>query len=346
MLGLSLLLLGCLSPGAAVEAPAVTVAEEALPTLGFAAIELADRSRATILVRLDDPRRDPALRYAPGLVVLNAEGLWRPSRRAEPAPETIPWTNLLNNTSASAPATRLTDSRDGPGDGFHLFSRDDKLLLHLPHMGSPIPIAHGVSRVFAVGLFNDGELSDDTLDLLDAEFRSVDAVPSSPLNADIDGDLNEWSHQRAVAISSPGHVVTQPEVWDGPRDASLSVAARRWRGEVLLAVRVRDDQLLPGDHVTIELGPGVKVHLDLGQEHACPADLRCVEDATALFGRAFELALPAPRGAQSGPGDQLGLPLVIRYADRDANEPLVELASAPSLQALTLALSLSPSGPS
>ena len=56
--------------------------------------------------------------------------------------------------------------------------------------------------------------------------------------------------------------------------------------------------------------------------------------------------MPAPRDAQSGPGDQLGLPLVIRYADRDANEPLVELASAPSLQALTLALSLSPSGPS
>jgi hypothetical protein len=346
VLGLSLLLLGCLSPDDAVEAPALTVAEEALPTLGFAAIELADHSRATILVRLDDPRRDPVLRYAPGLAVLNAEGLWRPSRRGDPAPETLSWSNVQTGAVASAPTTRLTDAREGPGDGFRLFSRDDKLLLHLPHMGSPIPIAHGVARVFAVGLFNEGELDDDTLDLLDTEFRSVDAIGASPLNADIDGDLSEWSHQRAVAISDVGHVVTQPDLWGGPRDASLSVAARRWRGEVLLAVRVRDDQLMPGDHVTIELGPGLKVHLDLGQEDACPALSRCVEDDSALFGRAFELALPAPGRHPSGPADQLGLPLVIRYADRDANEPLVELASAPSLQALTLALSLSPSDPS
>lgn len=346
MLGLILALLGCVSPDDAVEAPTVTVAQDALPTMGFAAIELADHSRATILVRLDDPRRDPVLRYSPGLVVLNAEGLWRPSRRGDSTPETIPWMNLNDDRVGPSPVMRVTDSRDGPGDGFRLFTHDDKVLLHLPYMGSPIPIAHGVARVFAVGLFNDAELSDDTLDALDAEFRSVDAIGSSPLNADIDGDLNEWSHQRAVAISSPGHVVTQPEVWGGPRDASLSVAARRWRGEVLLAVRVRDDQLMPGDHVTIELIPGVKVHLDLGQEDACPAVFRCVEDDTALFGRAFELALPAPRGKQTSPGEQLGLPLVVRYADRDADEPLVELASAPSLQALTLALSLSPAGPS
>jgi hypothetical protein len=39
---------------------------------------------------------------------------------------------------------------------------------------------------------------------------------------------------------------------------------------VLLALRVRDDQLLPGDHVSIELGPGVKVHLDIGQEARLP----------------------------------------------------------------------------
>jgi len=346
VLGLSLLLLACLSPDATVEAPAPTVAEEALPTLGFAAIELADHSRATILVRLDNPRRDPLLRYAPGLLVLNPEGLWRPSRRGEASPEAVSWVNLRTEAVAEAPEMRLTDTREGPGDGFRLFIRGDKLLLHLPHMGSPIPVAHGVARVFAVGLFNNDELDDETLDRLDAEFRSVDAIGASPLNADIDGVLDEWSHQRAVAISSPGHVVTQPEVWDGPRDASLSVAARRWRGEVLLALRVRDDQLMAGDHVTIELGPGVKVHLDLGQDDACPAEFRCEEDRSALFGRAFELALPAPRGPQTGPAEQLGLPLVVRYADRDQNEPLVELASAPSLQALTLALSLSPAGPS
>lgn len=346
MLGLSLLLLGCMSPDTDAEPLAPTVAEDALPTLGFAAIELTDSSRATILVRLDDPRRDPVLRYAPGLVVINPEGLWRPIRRGEPAPEALPWLNLTTEAEGPSPAMRPRDERDGPGDGFSLFRHDDKVLLHLPYMGSPIPIAHGVARVFAVGLFNEAELTPDTLDLLDAEFHSVDAIPSSPLNADLDGDLGEWSHQRAVAVSSPGHVVTQAAVWGGPRDASLSVAARRWRGEVLLALRVRDDELMPGDHVTIELGAGVKVHLDLNAEDACPAMFRCVEDDTALFGRAFELALPAPLGHQRGPADSLGLPLVVRYADRDANEPLVELASAPSLQALTLALSLSPSDPS
>lgn len=345
MLGLSLLLLGCMSAEEVAELPPALVAEDALPTLGFAAIELSDHSRASILVRLDDPRRDPVLRYAPGLVVLNTDGLWRPSRRGEANPLLLPWQNVATSLVTDAPAMVTTDERDGPGDGFRLFSRDDKLLLHLPHMGSPIPIAHGVSRVFAVGLFNEGELDEDTLELLDIEFRSVDAIPSSPLNADLDGDLDEWSHQRAVAISSPGHVVTHPEDWGGPRDASVSVAARTWHGEVLLAVRVRDDQIMPGDHVTIELGPQLKISLDLGREDACPERVRCVEDETALFGRAFELALPAVRGAPSGPAEQLGLPLVVRYADRDAHGPLVELASAPSLQALTLALSLSANEP-
>lgn len=140
--------------------------------------------------------------------------------------------------------------------------------------------------------------------------------------ATIDGDLAEWSDQEAVAVHDPDQVLSGIEQWDGPSDGSFGVAARLHRGRLLLAVRVRDDQVGPGDQLVLLL-PHRSITVPLDDPTEVP-ELE-IASQTVRYGASVELSLQLGNLRPS----RMELPLVVRLVDVDDGEEPTLLATAP-----------------
>ena len=145
----------------------------------------------------------------------------------------------------------------------------------------------------------------------------------------MDGRLGEWRASRAVPVDTAESVLEGAEDWSGPRDASFGVAARRAGDRVFVAVRLRDDHLVPGeDELTLTFADrswtfAVPEPGDRGPRERDGARFAFSEPID--HGIVLEVELPF---AGAPPG-QLVLPLVVGFRDRDPGEGGTRLASAP-----------------
>ena len=290
-----------------------------LPRLASAAVVMADGSAASIAAELDHPRDAPTLRYASGLVLF--DGLHLAETQDDLFVDRLDGESILPRHGAA--------HIPGPGEGFSLGVSEGRLLLSLPHMGAPIPLLEGVDHAVSLYLLTPSELDPVAMERLEARFKAVGGVHPAIGFALVDGSLDEWRHQRALAIDDRGYVLDGESWWEGPRDAAMAIAARL-DGETLhLAVRVRDDDLRPRDELELRVGwtsaPFV-VPLS-GDGCALP---RCARTLVPN-GVAVELDLPAPEEPSNGT-----LPLVVTFRDQDGQDPTSTLANAPSLDALAM----------
>ena len=292
-----------------------------LPRLAAAAVVMQDGSTASIAVELDKPHSPPTLRYAAGLVLFDGQHLAEPKQGA-----------FVDQLDGEPVRARVGVAHiDGPGEGFTLSVHHGRLLLELPHMGAPIPLLEGVDHAVALYLLTPSEVDPIAKERLDARFKAVGGLRPASGAAVVDGALDEWRHQRALAIDEPAYVLDGEAWWDGPRDAAMALAARVDGETLRLAVRLRDDDLRPRDEIVVKVGwTGTPLRVPLtGEGCALPACAR----SEVTHGVALELALQAPASTPLG-----ALPLVVSFHDQDGQDPATILANAPSLDALAMSL--------
>ncbi|MED5371094.1 MAG: hypothetical protein VX899_08785 [Myxococcota bacterium] len=272
-----------------------------LPAAVAVGVDTQDGRQLSVVVRLDDPERPPQLRYAPS--ALRVDGAVWPSAPIE-----------------------STVRAQGPGQGFGVTRSADEVTLALPLRHQPLVLVDGVAALRSVELLTASQLSDESLD----PFGIVSMVLLTEGQALADGDLEEWRGSRSLAVDSRGHVREGLTHWSGPRDGALAIVGRIDGPDLVLALRVRDDALLPGqDRIEVQTLQGaVSLPVQGAGVAPTPAGAHAVFTESVEFGTGLELSLPAAWLGPQGHG------LLVRYVDVDPGEPGTTLASSPSLQAL------------
>jgi hypothetical protein len=224
--------------------------------------------------------------------------------------------------------------RTGPGSGFTLVLESGDMFLGLPHRDNPLPLFRDVAGVVSTNWLSDVQSPNWTATA--EHYKVVQLIPARGEPARVDGDLEEWRSDEALAVDTRGSVLAGEADWSGPRDGSFGVAARLHHGRLTVVVRVRDDEILVGvDRLEFEVGSDVHV---LPIRHAGPVDQGNWSGLEAVFTNAvdfgtgveasFDVGGKAPR--------RDALPLVVRYLDADTGQQTTVLATAPSLRSLAL----------
>ncbi len=221
--------------------------------------------------------------------------------------------------------------RFGPDRGFAVYLDQGNLVLGLPRdgTGEAVPLLDAVDGIVAVHWIAEEYFRGASLDVLESRFKMAGAVVARAQECAVDGDLSEWSGDEALAVSTDSHVARGAAAWDGPRDASFALAARLAPHELCLAVRVRDDHLVPGADAVI-------IHADERSwqlpvpAHPEPLEQQGVRAAftdQAAFGIGVELCMdPSVWRVHEG-----HVPLRVLYRDQDPGQELCVLASAPDI---------------
>jgi hypothetical protein len=167
-------------------------------------------------------------------------------------------------------------------------------------------------------------------------FRAARLLWAQDGTATVDGELDEWKGQAALVVDGARFLDTPTPSWTGARDAGFGVAARRDGDQIRVAVRLRDDDVLPGrDALFLEL-PGQTLELPVGAKGPCdvtlPEGWSCAWADTRREGTAVELGWSRPAGAVGV--DRPTMKLVVRYRDVDEDGSTAELSTAPDLASL------------
>ncbi len=227
--------------------------------------------------------------------------------------------------------------RFGPARGFAVYRREDRVVLALPHgeQGEGLPLLDHVDGVVAVGWIAEEHFSRSGADVLDRRFKMSGSVTAMAQPATPDGDLREWSHDRALSVGTASHVESGLGSWSGARDASFALAARLTPQRLCVAVRIRDDAILPEQdrlvivtalrrfEIPVPPRPG-KVQRD-GLEGAFTDQ--------ASFGVGLELCL-AP---ETWTVEEGNIPFRVLFEDHDPDQEPTLMASAPDIPWPTLA---------
>lgn len=244
------------------------------------------------------------------------------------------WYDAASGEQSLVPGPEWDTHHFGPGEGFDMVLRqDDVLALRLPMADKGLPLFKDVDALVAMSWITSDRAEPGALAQAEALYKAV--MPVFPVGeaAVADGDLSEWRGAKALAVDEAPCVMTGIGDWSGPRDGSFGVAARVTGGRLVVAVRVRDDQLRYGeDRLEVELGarsweipiqdPGPLGTPGLKGAFTDPMD----------YGTGLEISLPLP----PPPEDHAPLPLVVRYLDMDEGEEITTLATAPSMRALAI----------
>ena len=136
----------------------------------------------------------------------------------------------------------------GPGHGFMVYVDGDGLKLRLPFDEEPeaIPLMEKVESVIAVRWITEREFSSSVDELLNRYFKMAGTMGAQARTCQVDGDLSEWSRDDALSVGRVAQIQSGSESWSGVRDASLAVATRLTPLALCTAVRIRDDEILPG----------------------------------------------------------------------------------------------------
>lgn len=219
----------------------------------------------------------------------------------------------------------------GPGAGFHLRRVEDRLELLRPRGDEArwSPVLRGVDRVLGAVWVNTAQLTEGERHVLDLRLKEIVPLDVRPGEATVDGDLSEWEGAAARPVERPSQVLAGVESWSGPRDAAFGTAARWREGELVLALRIRDDIRVRGaDQLEILAGDRV-LRLPLPERAAVVEGpgWRAAFAEPDWLGQGVELALSAPELSAV-----LARPPVVQLVDQDPGEEAVRLGSAASAE--------------
>jgi hypothetical protein len=165
--------------------------------------------------------------------------------------------------------------------------------------------------------------------VLQRRVEAAGSVAALAMEAHPDGDLGEWSNETALSVGSAAHISRGLVAWSGARDASFALAAHLTPHQLCAAVRVRDDQLLPGvDVLTVETELR-SFELEIPPEPTVIREEGFVAAFTdqASFGVGVEMCLePELWTVHDG-----HVPFRVLYRDQDPGQELTLLASAPDI---------------
>lgn len=209
----------------------------------------------------------------------------------------------------------------GPGNGFRLFlTADGDLRFSLPHdvAGEGDIVLAGVERIAGVQWIRE-RASPQVQEYVDRTFRGRAALVASPLDVVVDGELGEWSNTEPAVVDAPWQLDIR-EGWNGPEDASFSVAAAVSGPELCFAGRLRDDKLTADDALILNVA---------AKRHRIPM-LESTESAIVApewFGHRFELCIEMPPVF----GFRQSVPLGVAYHDDDGDGTQATLSTAPRM---------------
>lgn len=219
---------------------------------------------------------------------------------------------------------------DGPGAGFAVRRQRDLLEVRLPGAidGAWQPLMQGVDELIGAWWVSTDAAPQWEQDAVDDRFAQVGVLSAALGVAVADGDLREWRGTRALRVDLDRQIIDGQEYWDGPNDASFGVAARIHGGHIVLAVRVRDDEISP-DHDRVEVTladrlvvlpiPGASRRLEGLDWSAAFTDR-----SNSEVGVELDLAV-----GELWP-DRLALPLTVHYVDGDPGQGSTRLGTAAS----------------
>ncbi|HJN76359.1 MAG TPA: hypothetical protein QGF58_20690 [Myxococcota bacterium] len=275
---------------------------ELLPAHVAVTIALEDASVGTLLADLRGPDEPPRIRVAEDDLVFR------------------------DGVPVHAETIAYDAHAEGPGQGFTVRQDEDAVVLILPKRDEPTVLVEGVAEILEVSLLP--QLDEAVTDEL---FQSVHAIYAAPKAARIDGDLQEWDG-KAIAVDDRSVVEAGSASWEGPRDASVAVAARVHHRRVSFGLRIRDEDLVLGEDKVVVLFDGQLVEIPVASAGSCavPEGWECAFVEAVEFGTGLEFSLPDTR---EPPGEHV-LPAVVRYFDVDEGEDGTVLSTAPSLEAV------------
>lgn len=224
----------------------------------------------------------------------------------------------------------------GPFDGFSLRQEGDTLSVVLPRAeGVGTPIVRDVEALLGSWWLRARDLPDWEQQLLRDTFRQIDVFVPEAASARVDGDLREWRSSRAVPVDDASQVIDNPDSWTSDRDASFGVALRIEGGEARMAIRIRDDDFVPGGDellVTVD-GRGYRIPVPgRGAAMQRGDGWRAVGAWRGYSSVVIELAIDAP-----GAASWEHAPIVVSYVDADDGEPSATISSAPWPELLSVA---------
>jgi len=213
----------------------------------------------------------------------------------------------------------------GPRQGFTLHHEGGALSLLLPKLveGERVDLGVEAEAVLGSWWIRVADLPAWEQLTIQQLFKQQAAIPTTASVARADGDLQEWRSVRALAVDSEAQVHAGLDYWEGPRDGSFGVAAQASPDAVILAIRVRDDDLLPGrDRVELDLS-GRALTIALQDEGGLVEGdgWRAVFDEPAAYGIAFEVEVPL-RSAAVPPI------LAVHFVDHDEGQGSSTLATS------------------
>lgn len=218
---------------------------------------------------------------------------------------------------ACAPATdtgRRPMEHVGPKHGFRVapVGTDLRLTLPMDPTGEGEPILGDVRRIIGLHWVHERFLERNPV--LDRLFRGRAALVVRPLPVAPDANLEEWGATEPLVVESAWQIDAGAPNWHGPRDASFSIAAVVNGGEVCFGGRVRDDDSVVGDALTVQAGTvTIEIPLTTSGDSV----------ARDWFGTRFEACRRLPLDG--------GVPVdfVASLTDVDDEERVTVLASAP-----------------
>lgn len=241
---------------------AVTLEPSGTSATSIPTIKLLDglRSGAPLIEASIDPNA--------AVVAVDQREIWI---RSGDETQRIDGTGPRAHLPASAPVLPGGElHRDGPGNGFHVRLREQRLELQRPR-GEPSswrPVLRGVDALLGAWWIHSASLPEDELALLDERFKQVGLLLADEGDANLDGSLDEWQDASALPVDQRSQVQSGAEWWSGARDGAFGVAARTDGQRLLLALRVRDDHWIEGDRLEIALGDRlIRVPLGSGADH-------------------------------------------------------------------------------
>lgn len=208
---------------------------------------------------------------------------------------------------------KLPLDHPGPGAGFRVELANGTLRLFLPSGEEGVSLATGVARIIGVYWVRGATGEADTT--LNRTFRGRARVHAQPRSVTVDGVLEDWASAAALVVDAPWQLQSGADGWSGDSDGSFSVAAAWTAEEVCFAGRVRDDHLVEGDRILIQVADQVEeIAVDHPSTWVTPG----------WWGSSWERCEPTAHLPALGV-----LPFAVSFVDHDPGQTTTILATAP-----------------
>lgn len=331
-----------------------------LPEMVVLTARMEDGSAVSAMITLPRPGLEPTVYLAPGIVAAGpgwalsatpqADGLHL--RGPQLAPTTISATapvvrvdeqgivlgdgerfERVGLDGQRAPAVAPTEPGGrqrwrGPFDGFAVVEEGGQLSLLLPRSeGVGTPILHGVDSLLGSWWLRSADLPEWEQAFLRENFRQVDVFTVDGGGARIDGDVREWRRSPAVAVDDASQVIAGHSAWTSERDASFGGALRVERGQARMAIRIRDDDFLPGTDQLLVTVDGREAEIYIPARGAPPEE---GDGWQAAFSWRGYNSVIVEVGIDAEAPERWGVaPVMVAYHDADIGEEVATISSAP-----------------